>query len=111
MSDERRTQRRVEAAIPVQVRGTDARGDSFEESAEALDVSRRGLSILTRREIPLFANLTVTIPGRGPMRPGEGPSDFFSQATVVRVVKEGDLNRVGIRFVGATLPMYTAETE
>lgn len=111
MSDERRQQRRVEAAIPVEVRGTDAQGVSFEDFAEAVDVSRRGLSILTKRDIPMFANLTVTIPGRGPHRPGEGPSDFFSEATVVRVVREGELNRLGIRFVGATLPMYTAETE
>jgi hypothetical protein len=111
MSDERRTQRRVEAAIPVQVRGTDAQGEAFEESAEALDVSRRGLSILTRRDLPLYANLSVTIPGRGPTRPGEGPSDFFSQATVVRVEKEGELSRVGIRFIGATLPMYTSESD
>jgi hypothetical protein len=111
MSDERRRQRRVEAAIPVEVRGTDAQGAAFEDFAEAVDVSRRGLSILTKRDIPMFANLTVTIPGRGPHRPGEGPSDFFAEATVVRVAREGDLNRLGIRFVGATLPMYTAETE
>ncbi len=77
---------------------------------EAQDVSRRGLSVLTRRDLPIFASITVTIPGRGPMQPGVGPSDFFSTATVVRVERAGDQYRIGIRFVGATLATYTAET-
>lgn len=108
--EERRSQKRVQAAIPVQVRGVDAQGQPFEEFTEAVEVSRRGLSILTQRDLPVFASLSVVIPGRGPSRPGEGPSDFFVMASVMRVEKEGDMNRVGIRFVGATLPIYTPET-
>jgi hypothetical protein len=106
---ERRTQRRVEAAVSVQIRGVDARGEQFEESTEALEVSRRGLSFLTKHELPLFATLTVVIPGRGPARPTEGPTDFFTLASVCRVRREVETYRVGIRFVGATLPMYSAE--
>jgi hypothetical protein len=96
--------------VPIQVRGVDARGEPFEEFTEAIEVSRRGLSFFTRRDFPEFAQLTVVLPGRGPTRPGEGPADFFSEAAVVRVQKEGELNRVSIRFVGATLSTYTAET-
>lgn len=107
---EQRRQRRIQAAVPVQIRGVDARGEAFEESTEALEVSRRGLSLLTKRDLPLHSSLTVVIPGLGPSRPGEGPTDFFSTAAVVRVEKEGEMNRVGIRFVGATLSTYTAET-
>jgi hypothetical protein len=107
---EQRRQRRIQAAVPVQIRGVDAGGEAFEESTEALEVSRRGLSLLTKRDLPLYSSLTVVIPGRGPSRPGEGPTDFFSTAAVVRVEKEGEMNRVGIRFVGATLSTYTAET-
>lgn len=107
---EQRSQRRTKAAIRVQIRGTDARGESFEEMHEAQDVSRRGLSVLTRRELTLFSSLSITIPGRGPMQPGVGPTDFFSTATVVRVERVGDQNRIGIRFVGATLPTYSAES-
>ena len=40
---------------------------------------------------------------------GVGPTDFYSEASVVRVNKEGDTNRVSVRFVGATLAIYTAE--
>lgn len=107
---EQRSQRRIQAAVPIQIRGVDAKGEAFEESLDALEVSRRGLSILTKRDLSLYTSLTITIPGRGPTRPGEGPTDFFSSATVVRVKKEGELNRVGIRFVGATLSTYTSET-
>ena len=107
---EQRSQRRIHAAVPINVRGVDAQGQAFEESTEALDVSRRGLSFLTSRDLPTFATLTVVIPGRGPSRPGEGPTDFFSNAAVVRVQKEGEMTRVSIRFVGATLAVYTAET-
>ena len=107
---EQRSQRRIHAAVPVQIRGVDARGEAFEESTEALEVSRRGLSLLTKRDLPLYSSLTVVIPGLGPSRPGEGPTDFFSTAAVVRVEKEGEMNRVSIRFVGATLSTYTAET-
>ena len=107
---EQRSQRRIHAAVPIQIRGVDARGEAFEESTEALEVSRRGLSLLTKRDLPLSTSLTVVIPGLGPARPGEGPTDFFSTAAVVRVEKEGEMNRVSIRFVGATLSTYTAET-
>jgi hypothetical protein len=87
-----------------------AQGEAFEEFTEALNVSRRGLSVLTRQELPLYASLTIVIPGRGPSRPGEGPSDFFATATVVRVEKSGERNLLGIRLVGATLATYTPET-
>lgn len=106
---EQRAQHRVHAAVPIQIRATDAQGESFEEFTEAIEVSRRGLSFFTRREFPVLATLTVVIPGRGPARPGSGPTDFFSEAAVVRVQKEGELNRVSIRFVGATLLTYAAE--
>jgi PilZ domain len=106
---EHRSQKRTATTIPIQVRGVDAQGDSFEEWIDALEVSRRGLSVMTRRDLPLHAELSVTIPGRGPMRPAEGPSDFFAKAAVVRVEKEGEMYRVGIRFVGATLSTFTSE--
>lgn len=107
---EQRRQRRTQAAVPVQIRGVDAQGESFEETTEALEVSRRGLSLHTRRDLPLNSSLTVVLPGRGPVRPGEGPSDFFVSAAVVGVRQEGEMNRVSLRFVGATLSTYTAET-
>jgi|SRR5208282_1007684 len=109
-SENKRSQRRVEAAIPIQVRGLDAAGQEYDDATTALEVSRRGLSFLTKRDLAVFAALTVVIPGRGPVRPGEGPTDFFTEATVVRSVKEdAEFYRTSVRFMGATLPMYSAE--
>ena len=108
--EDKRSQRRVEAAIPIQVRGLDAVGQEYDDVTTAVEVSRRGLSFLTRHELALFATLTVVIPGRGPVRPDEGPTDFFTEATVVRSIKEDEeFFRVGVRFMGATLPMYSSE--
>jgi hypothetical protein len=105
-----RSQKRIEAAVPVQIRGVDAAGAEFEESTEALEVSRRGLSFLTKRDLPVFTSVSVILPGRGPKRPGEGPTDFYANASVVRTEKEGEMNRIGIRFIGATLTTYSVET-
>jgi hypothetical protein len=107
----KRSQRRVEAAIPIRVRGVDAHGNEFEDLTTALEVSRRGFSFLTPHELAVLASLTVVIPGRGSSRPGQGPGDFFAEAAVVRTAREtAELYRVAVRFVGATLPMYSAET-
>jgi hypothetical protein len=109
-AEDRRSQRRVEAAITIQIQGVDSTGQAYYDSATALEVSRRGLSFLTRRELALFATLIIVIPGRGPMRPAERPADFFTEAAVVRSSKEDEgFNRIGVRFIGATLPMYSAE--
>ena len=105
-----RTQHRIHSAVPAQFHGVDANGEPFEESTEAIEVSRRGLSFFTRRDLAELSQITVLLPGRGPTRPGEGPADFFAEAAVVRVQKEGELNRVSIRFMGATLMTYTSET-
>ena len=107
--EQKRSQRRTQAALSIEIRGVDAHGVPFEEWTEAVEVSRRGLSVLTRHDLPLYGALTVMIHRLGPMRPKEGSSDFFAEAAVVRVQKEGDINRVGIRFMGATLSTYTSE--
>ncbi len=108
--DDRRSQRRVEAALALRVQGVDSFGDPFDETTTALEVSRRGLSFLTRNELARLTTLTVTIPGRGPISPGEGPTDFFTEATVVRSDKNNEgFYIVGVRFRGATLTMYSPE--
>jgi hypothetical protein len=109
-NENHRSQRRVEAAVHIRVRGLDAAGQEYDDSTTALEVSRRGLSFLTKRELAICASLTVVIPGLGPSRPDEGPTDFFTEAIVVTSAKEDDdLYRVGIRFMGATLHLYSPE--
>ena len=106
---ERRAQRRVKAALPFRVHGVDAHGTEFEDFTQTLEVSRRGLSFLTQRELEPPAMVTVVIPGRGPCRMGGG-TDFFTTAAVIRILKEPEVNRLSLRFLGATLNTYSAET-
>ena len=108
--DDRRSQHRVEATIAILVHGVDSAGQMYDETTTAIEVSRRGLSFFTKQELGGCSNLTVLIPGRGPVRAGEGPTDFFTEATVVRIIKENeDFFRVAVRFMGATLTMYCSE--
>ena len=107
---ERRAQRRVKAAIPIRIRGIDAQGTEFEDSAQTVEVSRRGLSFLTHRQLEPPATVTVVIPGRGPSRMGGGPVDFFSTAAVIRSLRQADSYRLSLRFLGATLNTYSSET-
>jgi len=107
--DNRRSQRRVEASVPIRVRGQDATGEEFEDCVAALEVSRRGLSFLTPHPLPLFSTLSIVIPGRGSLLATE--EDFLAEAAVLRCVNtEEGLFRVGVRFIGATLPVYSPET-
>jgi hypothetical protein len=102
---ERRAQKRIPVSMLVMIQGVDAQGQTFAELARVNDVSRRGLSVLTQREIVLDASLTVAIPNR---RTAGG--NFSANATVIGVRKQGEFNRVSLRFVGATLPLYSSET-
>jgi hypothetical protein len=109
-AEDKRSQRRVESAVPILVRGLDAEGLEYNDSTSAIEVSRRGLSFLSKHNVPIFSTLSIVIPGRGPVRPDEGATDFFTEATVIRIVKEDpDSYRISVRFVGATFLMYSAE--
>lgn len=108
-SKDRRSQKRISAAVPVRIRGLDAEGESFEELTQATNISRRGLCLLTRRAIRLHSQLTVVFPGLGPPREGRGPTDLFARAIAVSIRKDGKTRRVGMRLIGATLTIYSSE--
>jgi hypothetical protein len=109
-AEDKRSQRRVESAVPIQVRGLDAEGQEYNHATSAIEVSRRGLSFISKHNVPIFSTLSIVIPGRGPVRPDEGATDFFTEATVIRIVKEeSDSYRISVRFIGATFLMYSAE--
>jgi hypothetical protein len=109
--ENRRSQRRLGAAVPLRVRGLDTAGQEFNDSTTAIEVSRRGLSFFSKRELAVFATLTIMMPGRGPVRSSEGPSDFLTEAAVVGCVRKNkDWFRIGVRFVGTTFPIYSSET-
>ena len=101
----RRSGNRLGMKFKVRIKGADARGLAFEECVETLNVSAQGIALLTRRELAHSSSLTVTIPRRGMSRPRGGRADFVAHATVAYVLPEGDLNRIGLRFIATTLQL------
>jgi hypothetical protein len=97
----RRVHRRVAVGLPLLVRGTDATGMRFEDTAESYDVSRTGASFLTSRELRLGSEVEVVIPQVGGVR--NPASDFATLARVMRVtlVNSQGLKTVGVEFLGA----------
>lgn len=100
---EQRSDRRLRAELAVRIQGADARGVHFDEPVRSINVSQQGMALLTQRDLSHSATLTVSIAGRGSSRPGGGRADFQAQAIVAYVLPEGGQNRVGVRFIGATL--------
>ena len=108
-SKDRRSQRRIAAAVPVRIRGLYAAGEAFEEATQASNVSRRGFCFLTRQVIRLHSMFTVVFPGLGPSRDGRKAADFFARAIAVSIRKHGKAHRIGMRLIGATLTIYSSE--
>jgi hypothetical protein len=108
-AEDRRSQKRIFASIPVEIRGRDASGELFEERTQASNVSRRGLCLLTRRAIRLHSQFTVVFPGLGLPREGRRPTDLFARAIAVSVRQDGPTRRVGMRLIGTTLTIYSSE--
>ena len=102
---EQRSDGRLGADLAVRIQGADARGVNFDERVRSVNVSQQGMALLTGRDLSHSATLTVSIAGRGSSRPGGGRGDFQAQAIVAYVLPEGDQNRIGLRFVGATLSL------
>ena len=59
---ERRKWSRLPLAIPVFVRGRDAKGKEFLEFATALNVSAGGMLVAIRRVLPAIAQIRLEIP-------------------------------------------------
>ena len=100
---QRRSEPRVESGDEVRIKGADARGVNFDERARTVNMSAHGLALLTPRDLAHAATLTVSIRGRGESRRIGGRADFLAQAMVTYVFPDGDLNRVGLQFIGTTL--------
>ena len=102
---EQRSGSRTSSNLSVRIQGADARGVHFDERVRSVNVSQRGMALLTQRDLSHSAALTVNIPHHGSPRAGGGRADFQAQALVAYVLPEGDHNLIGVSFVGATLTL------
>jgi hypothetical protein len=82
--------------LPINVRGRDSRGISFEEETSSENLCRSGAAFLTRFDVAIGSDLEIRIPfSRYASRRSE--SDF---ATSGRVVHVADSQQPGERLVG-----------
>lgn len=102
---EQRSEARSNPKLSVRIQGADSHGVQFDERVRSVNISSHGMALLTARDLSHSATLTVNIPNRGGPRPGGGRADFQAQALVAYVLPEGEQNRVGVSFVGATLTL------
>ncbi|HXJ97039.1 MAG TPA: PilZ domain-containing protein [Terriglobia bacterium] len=100
---EQRSDRRANSDLFVRIQGADAHGVRFDERVRSVNISQHGMALITARDLSHSATLVVNVPHRGNPRVGGGRADFQAQALVAYVLPEGDQNRIGVRFVGATL--------
>lgn len=98
-----RSGKRFDRKFRVRIKGADARGLAFQEWAKTLNISKQGLALVTARDLAHSSHLTVCIPRKGLRHPRGDRADFVAQAIVSYVLPDGELNRVGLRFVAATL--------
>jgi hypothetical protein len=107
----RRSSRRLEVSLPMVVRGRDAYGAAFEDTAASYNVSREGASFLTRRELQLGQTLELIIPHRPLPRETSSRADFETVGEVRRITPKSEgVWEVGVHFIGPRLRTYMAET-
>ena len=96
-------QRRVGLTLPLEVRGTDSRGDSFVEMTRSLNVSGGGLLFKTGRTLIVGSSLRISIQVPPALRRHFlGRGVYKVRGVICRVERFQDepVSRVGVRFVG-----------
>lgn len=95
-----RSERRISVRLPLNVRGRDARGVSFEEETSSENLCRNGAAFVTRFDVAIGSDLEIRIPfSRYASRRTE--KDFATSGRVVHVVESQPGERlIGVQFTG-----------
>ena len=108
---ERRRERRITVRLAMQVRGSDREGERFEEATQSENVCRGGAAFPIRRELPLGADIEITIYlSRQSSQPGD---DFFTRGRIVHTAPGRDRREriVGVEFTGPRFHhVFTSES-
>ena len=96
-----RSERRIAVRLPLQVRGRDSRGFTFEEDTASENLCRSGAAFRTRFDLAIGSNLEIRIPlNHSASRRND--ADFETQGRVVHIsqpLTDGE-KVVGVQFVG-----------
>lgn len=108
---ERRRERRVPVSRTILVRGTDRKGEWFEERAASVNLCRGGVAFATHYALDLGTRLEINIP----LSPSAASSEaeFATQGRIVHLDRGPDDQEllVGVEFTGPRFHhMYVSET-
>jgi hypothetical protein len=95
-----RSERRISVRLPLNVRGRDARGVTFEEETSSENLCRNGAAFVTRFDVAIGSDLEIRIPmSRYASRRTE--RDFSTSGRVVHVAEpQPGEHYVGVQFTG-----------
>jgi PilZ domain len=97
----KRSERRISVRLPLQIRGRDARGISFEEDTASENLCRNGAAFRSRFDVAIGSSLEIRIPSQG-YGSRRNDMEFETQGRVVHVtasVTDGE-RVVGVQFTG-----------
>src|SRR5260370_6010707 len=97
-----RSERRISVRLPLNVRGRDARGVTFEEETSSENLCRNGAAFVSRFDVAIGSDLEIRIPfsryaSRRSARMEQTDKDF---STCGRVVHIADAQQPGERLIG-----------
>ena len=95
---ERRTERRVRVRLPIEVQGTDRKGERFIERTASEDLCRGGIAFALSHELDLNTEIEVIIPL--PRQGGREESDFATRGRVRHIRPGASGLLVGVQFTG-----------
>lgn len=97
---ERRSWERLPLAVPMFVRGKDARGKEFLEFTTALNISAVGALLAIRRSLPVSPLILLEIPSAPlPTTSGALPLVTKMRAHIVRVAHMAECDLWGLKFI------------
>ena len=108
MGIEQRRQNRLAVSMTALVKGVDRAGQPFDISTSSENISRGGLSLVTKRDVAEGTELDITIT-RPPLGPRE-QAPFFTTGKVVRVIKQDDEFLLAVQFTGPQFRTFVKES-
>jgi hypothetical protein len=95
---DRRTERRVQVRVPVEVNGVDRAGMRFREQTMSENLCRGGVAFSLVHDIDLGVELELSIPL--PRQRQREESDFSTRGQVCHIRTGSSGRLIGVRFIG-----------
>jgi hypothetical protein len=102
-----RSERRISVRLPLNVRGRDARGVTFEEETSSENLCRNGAAFVSRFDVAIGSDLEIRIPlsrtaSRRSPRIDQTEKDFATRGRVVHVAaaQQPGEHVIGVQFTG-----------